>query len=509
MSGQRTVFSAGLALLVAAVSFLSVSGNQEGSIPQSLHLLPSHIFGPLSTKANDGYEPPDKISPVVPPSYVALRFPERIGIQFTGDNPKDLARDHFLLGILGVQPGPQALYPTVGLNGFVGSRLSSSPDQGTYDVAFSAPQFSVPVQRWVIRYRPQLGGSGPEGPLLGIGRGMLNVVRGNLFEKGVQWNENLALAAESHARYLQINGYDAPSFHREQASKPWFTGINPWERDLSFGWPSALVGEVGIEWSHPLPVETVIQDLLDTVYHRLSLLSPNLMFEGGGSSAGLTGAIVMDLGYGYQPRLPQAVAYPAPGQTGVPTSWYDLESPDPVRNGYGNTYGYPITIDWPTVVNLTGVRARLSKGGQSIPIFLDANQVNLEHHQLALIPKVPLAPDSLYWVTVQATARYYSGKVRKIRLRWQFATGGSNLSVMADPLSRHRLLVSVVESGSGIPMAGEPVTLFRQTRGTHLTYVTHGQTNRQGLLVMTLNPGIRGHKFVVAAQSGNLEALTL
>ncbi len=459
------------------------------SAPASIVPVPLPVFGPESTQANRGYESANVISPVVPSSYTAYVSPRNIGLQFLGDAPAHLRRDGLRVSVSGPHGTDVHGPAVVGADGFAGLNLTRPLAPGVYTVRLASPGFARNATTWQLQVRPL-----SHGRMASIRKAVarstrseylqtLNAQRSNLGEHAVHWNNSLALAAAAQAVYLWRNGYGAPSFHVESRGRADFTGTTPWARDMSFGWKSTLDGEVGIEWSQPLPAVAVVQDLIDTVYHRLSMLSPNVLAVGAGESTGATGAVVMDLGYGYRPDLPYAITYPASGQVGVPTGWTDMESPDPVPGGFSHSFGYPITVDFPTVQALSHVTVHLLLRGHVVPITEDLPGAgSMATNQMGIVPRRALQPRATYTVEVAAQAAMNNGQSSQpVRLRWDFTTGASARSVAVDPQSGRRVAVSVVMAGSGAAVPRDPVRIYEISAGSRSKLVGSGQTNSQGI----------------------------
>ena len=513
MSGTFRIGKVMVLLLLACAGTLLDGRVTNFTIPfqvDGISSVPYTSFGPYSTRINDGYESENIISPVIPNSYQTFRSPHHVGVQFIGDNPKKLKSDHFQLQLT----GPQGVVKTGPLSyessGFVGVPVSGTLAPGQYIVRFLTPGFQTAVSTWRIEVNPWSAsqirdlGSYLGTRLQGAYLSALNTVRSRLYESDVKWSQSLAYAAAAHARYLQRNGYHQPSFHLEQPSKPGFSGSDPWNRDMSFGWSSPLDGEVGIEWSVPVAPLTVIQNLIDTVYHRLSILSPNAVAIGTGDSTGPSGAVVMDLGFGYRSALPLAVVYPAANQQGISTGWVDIESPDPVPGGFSRQFGYPITVDFPTVQQLADVKTQLTMGHTVVPTATDLPGFhNMASNQLGIVPSSVLRPNTHYSVSVTADALFNNDHRRRVHLQWHFATGGSDQSVAVEPLSAVRLLVSVVKAGSGVPIAGEALRIYRSRPSSRAVVVGSGVTNDKGLVICRMPRALTRQIFQVVTASGN------
>ncbi len=491
------------AVLTALISGLVAVWPTLPPAPETLLNLPLGTFGPYNTAKNRGYESSQHVSPIVPQSYEALQGPTLVGIQFIGDSQADLREDNFHIAIQG---GPyRGSFESANAiqDGFAGLRLNAPLTPGTYRVTFDVTGFAADVEHWnvTVRAKPPPQDSSAVSSL--AYRNALNTLRSPLHLSPLRWSDRLERASLAHAAYLGRHGYAAPSFHDELPSERGFTGRTPWSRDLAFGWPNSLSGEVGIEWSHPADPLIVTADLADTVFHRLSLLSDNLSALGEGQTAGRNGAVVMDLGFGYQSRLPQAVVYPYPGQPGVSMGWVDIEDPDPVQGGYGRRFGYPITADFPTVDSLSEVHVGLWRGRLPVPLYVDhPGTGDTAPNQIGFVPKRRLMPNSEYRVAVQAEALYNNGTVRPLTLGWRFATGGAPDTVAAEVESGSRAKIADVAAGSGVPVGGEVMTLYRRRTGRPLCFVERGRTNGQGLWIVTRFVPKPGYYEAVAG-SGN------
>lgn len=468
--------------------------------PQALLDLPLNLFGPFNTAANGGYENLNHVSPIVPNSYDASVGPNVVGLQFIGDATSALKSDQFQVQIHGGSYQGTRHTLNVFSQGFAGWKLPRPLKPGAYQVTFDVTGFDTPAQRWTITIRKPVPVPTREPSTAAILLDSLNTLRSPLKLGRVTWNPHLQLASRAHSQYLAKNGYEAPSFHMELPSHAGYTGKTPWDRDMVFGWPTPVAGEVGIEWTQPSEPVTVVQDLVDTVYHRLSLFSDNLIAAGEGEAAGNGGSVVMDLGFGYRSTLPFAVVYPYNGQPGVPTGWVDIESPDPVKNGYEEVFGYPITADFPTVDQLSRVHVRLTLGNRRVPFVLDPPGVNgMGANQVGLVPRNTLKPESLYTVQVNAWARFNDGTSHPVDLSWSFATGGASQSLAATVESSHEVVISDVTAGAGTPIPYQGVTLYRRIAGRPLQRVKTGETNVDGIWTVTRLKGAPGYYEAVTA----------
>lgn len=496
-------------LLASAVGLWTVGSPHRFTMPiEHEVVLPIAFFGPFNTAQNHGYESRAHIRPILPTSYGVHNYPRKVGIQFIGDAPANLRRHAF--GLYVSFPGtprrrlPIRVLPT----GFLAADcLCHTP--GPIRVTWQAPGFYSHGISWMMSYTYQNKGTTMPSKANGLRSGScasaLNAIRSRLHEMPVRWSSALEEAASAHVRYLKINGYQAPSFHEEVASRPSFVGKFAWTRSLFFGWPWMSTGEVGIESATRIPSAIAVQDFVDSVSHRLAVLSPNLLAVGAQQDTGHNGSLVMDLGYGYGSQLPYAVVYPSPGQTGVSTAWRDLEWPDPVLNGSGRQFGYPITVDFPTANQLRNAHGALFVGSDRVSIHWDSpNLRGLRSNQLAIVPRIATLPDTVYTVVIDVQAHFLDGHWRPVRLVWKYATGGSNQSVIAIPVSSHKVSVSVVRAGSGRPLPAIPVSLDYQKKDKMgWRTIAYGTSNAQGQVTIDLRQGLGPGRYQVITSQGN------
>lgn len=407
------------------------------------------VGGPHSTAKNDGYGPPADAGSIPVESYVASVRPQTVGVQFIGASALELRRQHLTMTMRAAGAKGVPVPVLVTRNGFAGYRVPARLKPGRYTFEIGSPTLGY-TPSWTVTLDPTLrlrppGRQGEEA------RAVLNQVRAALGLKPAGWSRALALAAGYHARYVAYYGYNRPSFHLEERG-PLYFGVHPWDRDLRAGYRDASTGEVGIFASHPIPGPLFVGALFDTVYHRLGLLDGNLSAVGMASAAGIAGgATMMDLGYVYRPDLPLAIAYPPPGAAGVATSWYDNEQPDPVPNGQGGLYGYPVTIDFPTVNRLGAVAMALLHDGRIVPAYVDRPGVgDMAWNQAGLVPTRPLQPTTTYDVVMVARrALFNDGHTRSMTERWSFTTGAGDESVYTGVYDR--TLYVVVDTPGAFP----------------------------------------------------------
>jgi uncharacterized protein YkwD len=415
-----------LVVVIALAGVIGGRGGQPALPPLSWLAYVGHfVGGPHSTAANHGYGPPDQIASIPVESYTASVKPADVGVQFVAASGPELRRQHLTMTMRHGTAKSERVPLTITPDGFAGWRLPKNLTPGRYTFQMGSATLGY-TPSWTVTLDPTLGLPAP-GRQGEEARAVLNQIRAALHLDPVGWSPQLTLAALYHARYVAHYGYDRPSFHVE-AKGPLYFGTNPWDRDLRAGWMDASTGEVGIAAASPVPGPLFVAALIDTVYHRLGLLDANLNAVGMASAAGTqTGATMMDLSYVYRTDLPLALVYPPDRAVGIATSWYDNEDPDPVPNGQGGVYGYPITLDMPTVQSLGSMAMALVQDGHVVPTYFDAPGAgDMDPNQAALVPKHPLLPDTTYEVVaVSQNVLFNDGVTRSVAERWSFTTGGA------------------------------------------------------------------------------------
>ncbi len=419
--------------------------------------------GSHSTAQNYGYGPPSTVGSIPVESYLASVRPKTVGVQFIGASAPELRRQHLSMTMTTPTAKVFRVPVTVTANGFAGYRLPAHLKPGRYTFEIGSPALGY-TPSWTVTLDPTLSLPAP-GHQGEVARALLNQLRAALGLKPAAWSRALALAAAYHARYVAHYGYNRPSFHLE-AKGPLYFGTHPWDRDLRAGFRDSSTGEVGIASSNPIPGPLFVGALIDTVYHRLGLLDGNLSAVGMASAAGARdGATMMDLGYVYRPDLPLAIVYPAPGAGGVATSWYDNEQPDPVPHGQGGLYGYPVTIDFPTVDSLGTVAMAILHDGRTVAAYDDRPGAGgLAPNQAALVPQRPLRPYTTYDVVLVAERVLFNdGQTHSVTERWSFTTGGGDESVYSGVYGRS--LYVVVDTPGAFPIGEASSVQVTWSRG--------------------------------------------
>lgn len=248
----------------------------------------------------------------------------------------------------------------------------------------------------------------------------------------------LQAAAHAHAEYLIRNGRGG---HLEERGRPGFLAKTPSERARTYGaTEEILVEDVAVltragAYSGSL-AETSVVGLFDAPYHRLPFLNPALQKIGvahrerriGESTTSAT--VLVFSGTDSPDRAPTTVVSPMDGQTGVPTTWSDSETPDPLRlhERMKPPVGFPILFahfprrpdaDRPAPIRCDGAMLT-GPDGRKVTLLVNAPPYDSElgGNAVLLMPREPLKPDSVYRATVLAR----NGAGQPISRTWKFRT---------------------------------------------------------------------------------------
>ena len=250
-------------------------------------------------------------------------------------------------------------------------------------------------------------------------------------------------SASAHAAYLTTNGFNtADSAHDETSTYPGFTGVNPFVRMQGAGYNYSFATEVIGDIGSSSAGSDCVGDLLETVYHAVSMLSrvTDVGFGfGSGTAAGMcTIDMAAPLG-GESRQIPPSgavVNYPSDGSTVAHGTFrVDNESPrapkaqlpnstagTPIVLGFRNqdvVAGGTITITQWAIANSGGTTlASVILAGPGISgnnVTSDPGLVN-DPDFAVLVPVNPLAAGT-YTVTLQASI---SGGQALALTRWSF-----------------------------------------------------------------------------------------
>lgn len=241
----------------------------------------------------------------------------------------------------------------------------------------------------------------------------LNEIRAGLGLAPVEIDEALSKGCDLHARYL-VNNEGNPRLeglgaHNED---PALVGYTPEGEKAGHASVIAFYG-----------VDRAVDGWLDTFFHRIPLLHPNLKKIGGGyCSGGRSGHVsLLDCqsnvgGDAIDPKL-AIIAYPPDGAKGVGLQFYG-EHPDP-RPDTNVVVGYPVTLSFFDHQAVTEVVAELRAGtppkspkekpGKLVDCHVSTpaapacpKEDRDNSNTICLLPKLALGAGATYTVSIKA-----------------------------------------------------------------------------------------------------------
>jgi hypothetical protein len=228
-------------------------------------------------------------------------------------------------------------------------------------------------------------------------------------------------AAVRHCGYYVASGggpcVDRP--HREMPGCPGFVAPMFDERLEKAGYQGYARFEV---MAYVADAPTSVRLWLDSVWHRLPILAPELQQAGyGAARRGDLRCDTMEFGVAAGDRSSsRVVTYPLDGQQGVPRSFSGRESPEPPPPPQGWPSGYPITL---YAAGLTATAHAITVDGRDQPLeheFIapgDPRAAGLLIDEMMLYTWRPLAPATRYRVRIEGTR---GGE--PVRFEWTFTT---------------------------------------------------------------------------------------
>jgi hypothetical protein len=233
----------------------------------------------------------------------------------------------------------------------------------------------------------------------------------------------LDTSAQKHCDYYAANVNAAPpcsskaSPHMEVMGCPLFTGADPGAREMAAGYRSNGWSEVMEYSGNPT---RAVQTWIDSVWHRIPLLSPWKHDMGFGGTTTPAGCDTIDFGGGATTPNTVTAMYPYNGQTGVPTSFDgSREGPMPPVPSTGTwPSGYPISL---FIRGATVQSHQISVDGSSMPlahVWIDATTPNNGRDDFFLYTNTPLMPNTTYRVQIAATQG-----TTPLTFDWKFTTG--------------------------------------------------------------------------------------
>ncbi|CAG9176737.1 CAP domain-containing protein [Cupriavidus pampae] len=249
----------------------------------------------------------------------------------------------------------------------------------------------------------------------------------------------LGTSAQNHTAYMLAN---QTLTHDETSGAPGFTGATADGR-IQAVYPTNATAEVvatGNRWTSVAganlsmsPKDALVVDLINAPFHRAALLgsygsagsgfaeSVGVGSNGGTSASYFQTIDLADASKGGADNL--MVAYPYDGQTDVPASWVNNESPNPAPAYAGQTIGYPVTlqaINTSLAFNADTFTITDAQGRNVSCAKVDARTSGMSSAARGLAmctPVAPLTSGTRYNVTVTGTLGGQG-----VNLSWSFTT---------------------------------------------------------------------------------------
>jgi hypothetical protein len=303
------------------------------------------------------------------------------------------------------------------------SGAPETPETFAAAVRCPLPEFEERWREWLFAGEPPSGlaqtlGAAPVDPTSPAEKAVLaylDKVRRQTLGKdalGIGIDRELSDGCRAHACYLAKHPKQCAEWPGAHEEYPDMDGYSP--AGARAGLSSVIAPGVG-------GPEDAIDGWIGTFYHRLPLLEPGLVRIGWG----LEGRVaVLDSGSLVAPTLePSHVAWPPRDARDVPRR-FSPELPNPVPGADQSQWGYPVTLQ--VFGNDPQIRMRLfagsQRGGPEIPCHFSTPKepTNTELSPagaFCLIPKVPLAANTIYTVAVDGWPKDDAGG------DWQFTTG--------------------------------------------------------------------------------------
>lgn len=221
------------------------------------------------------------------------------------------------------------------------------PDTGT--VAGSTPDASPPDASTVVP-PPDDDGLVPAEATAEqkAALGRVNWYRANVGVAPIEEVAEINLACQAHADYYatHLSAYQKDQVpggvHSESAAlTDGFTGVGFGDRMTAAGYTGQPGWEIIAFLGSPA---AAVDSWMETVYHRIPIVSPNAIHLGYGIHKSPAAIDVMDFGRGSAADKDLIVVYPWPDQTGVPRAWSGNEGPQPPAPKGGYPSGPVVTV---------------------------------------------------------------------------------------------------------------------------------------------------------------------
>jgi uncharacterized protein YkwD len=244
----------------------------------------------------------------------------------------------------------------------------------------------------------------------------------------VRQDTQLDTASASHARWLELNGGGTTT--TQTTGSAGFSGATSLDRMTATGYAAAFGAQL-VQGIDVAPVDA----LMGAPYSRGLLLQYRIRDTGLDLARSSTGdAIVLTLGRtatSYQSAPQWLTTWPPAGATGVPLSLY-RRGADPIPENAGAPAGYPISVGAFDDDQLEAASFTLTDdagAAVSAKLLTSADDTTLQTLGLtayvALVPRAPLRPSTVYTVRFEGTLDSQTGRAPNFGVRratWSFTT---------------------------------------------------------------------------------------
>ena len=221
----------------------------------------------------------------------------------------------------------------------------------------------------------------------------------------------------THAKAYQKDEIPGGVHNESKDVAPGFTGVGFGDRMTAAGYTGQPGWEIIAFLGSPA---AAVDSWMETVYHRIPIVSPDAVHVGYGLHTGGAAIDVMDFGRGAWKDQELVVVYPWPDQTGVPRSWSGNEGPQPPAPKSGYPSGPVVTATTATGAQLKITGHTLTgPGGADVPHVWHPKGANgFMEATWALYADEPLKGTTNYTVTLDGNL-----KGQPWSRTWSFTTG--------------------------------------------------------------------------------------
>ncbi len=226
----------------------------------------------------------------------------------------------------------------------------------------------------------------------------------------------LMQSASGHANYISLNGWSGNP-HVEVATRAGFIGEEMDDRARKFGYSGSVNEDMGAVGN---PVRAV-DELMNTVSHRVPFLEPAYTDIGYGLAAGTNKADVISFGAPINNFTfnPPVIQWPPNNYASFGTTFWG-ESPTPF-SGVSYPVGNPVTLIYRGSGKFEFLQSEsflLDQAGQPVDVITAAGNFWTTRNTFILAARKPLLKDSTYTATMS-----YKIDGQKATRTWSFSTG--------------------------------------------------------------------------------------